>query len=245
MAIGDQNDILTRLQGYLPPSWFDADSNPIRDAVLSGLAAGHSFIYSILSYVRQQTRIKTATEGFLDLISRDFFGGALPRKPNETDPAFLKRIQFNLLRERATRLGVVKALEELTGYAPQICEPQNPADCGAYGEPNWGYGAAGYYGSRLLPYQGFIQAYRPVASGIPKVGGYGVPASGLSGLGVLFDGIPVAPLKVYAPGGYGVGLLKYGSIDMIQGDVTDADIYETITSVIPDGTIAWVNISNP
>jgi hypothetical protein len=31
---------------------------------------------------------------------------------------------------------------------------------------------------------------------------------------------------------------------MIVGQVTDADIYAAIASVIPEGTIAWTRISN-
>lgn len=330
MAIGDQNNILGRLISYLPRSWFDGDSNPVRDAVLSGLAAGHAFIYSILAYVRLQTRIKTASEGFLDLISQDFFGGAVPRATNENDARFLSRILINLFRERATRRGVIEVLVDLTGLTPIIIEPWNPADCGAYGSPNRGYGVAGYYGSMLLQYQGFVKVFRPSPSGIANVAGYGfsgvsesaigallfdgapvAPVQGAgskmagmteSGIGaLLFDGAPVAPVLnigsqtegAYgsapggygapgqgegateetteslspasvlfdgapvqntvsttggyqpAPGGYGAGQIEYGSLDMVQGSVTDALIFEAVASVIPEGTIAWVNIGNP
>jgi hypothetical protein len=280
MAIGDQNDIKTRLISYLPRSWFDGDSNPVRDAVLSGLAAGHSFIYSLLAYVRLQTRIKTATEGFLDLISQDFFGGALPRQINESDARFLSRIIVNIFRERATRNGVIDVLEQLTGLAPKIIELLNPGDCGAYGAPNSGYGSAGAYGSMLLQYQAFVQAFRPSPSGIKNVAGYGFSGPSDSGISaLLFNGMPVAPapsagsktnadqslspasllfdgapvqdtywtIGAYppAPGGYGAGQIEYCTLDMIQGAVTDADIYAAIASVLPEGTIAWVNISNP
>jgi hypothetical protein len=205
----------------MPRSWFDQNSNPIRDALLSGMAGIFAAIYTLLGYVRLQTRIKTATEGFLDLISQDFFGGALPRETNETDGHFLIRIQLNLFRERGTRLGVIEALEDLTGRTPIIIEPIMPSDCGGYGAPNSGYCVAGAYGSTLLPYQGFVVAYRPYTSGIPNVAGYNT-----------------------SPGGYGVGRIEYCSLDMIVGQVTDADIYAAIASVIPEGTIAWTRISN-
>jgi hypothetical protein len=244
MATGDQNDILGRLQSYLPNGWFDGDSNPIRDAVLTGLAVVFAWVYSILAYVRGQTRIKTASEGFLDLISQDFFGGALPRLVNETDAHFLTRIQINLFRERATRRGVILVLEELTGRAPIIVEPWNPGDCGAYGVSTSGYGAAGYYGSLSLPYQAFVIAYRPATSGIPNVAGYGVCVAGLSGASILFNGAPVDPIVAMAPGGYGHGRIEYASMDMIEGAVTDADIYAAIASVIAEGTIAWTRLSN-
>jgi len=244
MATGDQNDILSRLQRYMPNGWFDGDSNPIRDAVLTGLAGAHAFVYSALAYVRNQTRIKTASEGFLDLVSQDFFGGVLPRKINETDAHFLMRITINLFRERATRRGVILVLQQLTGRTPIIIEVQNPGDCGAYEAPNCGYGAAGHYGSMSLPYQAFVVAYRPSTSGIPSVGGYGVNAAGLSGAGILFDGIPIAPIITMAPGGYGSGQIEYGDMDMIMGAVTDADIYAAIASVIMEGTIVWTRLSN-
>jgi hypothetical protein len=157
----------------------------------------------------------------LDLISQDFFGGALPRLVNEMDAHFLMRIQINLFRERATRRGVVLVLEELTGQTPIIIEPWNPGDCGAYGVPTSGYGVAGYYGSLSLPYQAFVIAYRPSSSGIPNVAGYGISV-----------------------GGYGVGQIEYASMNMIEGAVTDADIYAAIASVIAEGTIAWTQLSN-
>ena len=244
MATGDQGDILNRLISYLPKSWWDGNTNPVRDAVLSGLAAAHAWLYSLLAYVRLQTRIKTAREGFLDLISQDYFGGALPRNTNENDAHFLTRILINLFRERATRHGVIRVLQDLTGKTPQIVEVLNPWDCGGYGEPNVGYGASGAYGSMSLPYQAFVLAYRPTTSGIPSVAGYGVCAVGLSGVGILLNNVPVEPLITMAPGGYGVGQIEYGSIGMIVGQVTDADIFAAVASVIPEGMIAWTRISN-
>jgi hypothetical protein len=84
-------------------------------------------------YAKAQLRIATASDGFLDVISADFFGTTLPRKTNESDAAFRNRIIINLFRERATRKAVTQVLTTLTGRAPLIVEPSRPADTGAYG----------------------------------------------------------------------------------------------------------------
>ncbi len=225
MATGDQKDILGRLKSVLP-RWF-GDSTTILDALLQGLAWAASFVYSLWAYTELQTRIKTATDGWLDMISADFFGMALPRRANQSDASFRSRIIINLFRERATRGGVVKVLQDLTGRTPTVFEPLRPMDTGAYAAPNSGYGLAGGYGSMLLPFQAFVNALRPTGSGIPNVGGYGGTAGGPG------------------PGGYGVtSQIEYASLSMIQGAVTDADIYAAIDSVKPTGTILWTRINS-
>lgn len=225
MATGDQSDILQRLKATLP-RWF-GDSTPILDALLQGLAWAGSFVYSLISYARLQTRIKTATDGWLDMIAADFFGPSLARAANQSDASFRARIIINLFRERATRGGVIKVMQDLTGRTPLVFEPQRPADTGAYSAPNSGYGMAGGYGSLLLPCQAFVTAFRPTGSGIPNVAGYGGSA-----------GNP-------GPGGYGVASqLEYASMAMIQGAVTDADLYNAIDSVKPAGVTLWVRINS-
>lgn len=220
MAIGDQNDILKRLKSTLP-RWF-SDTTPILDAVLSGWAAAWSFLYSLYAYAQQQTRILTATDGWLDMIAGDFFGASLVRKANQSDASFRARIIINMFRERATRNAVTRILKDLTGRTPIIIEPQRPADTGAYGAPNCGYGAAGAYGSILLPAQAFVIALRPVGSGIPNVAGYGV-----------------------STGGYGqASQAEYASQSMVRDTVSDADIYAAIDSVKPAGTTVWTRITS-
>lgn len=220
MAIGDQNDILKRLKSTLP-RWF-SDTTPILDAVLSGWAAAWSFLYSLYAYAKQQTRILTATDGWLDMIAGDFFGTSLVRKANQSDASFRARIIINMFRERATRNAITRILKDLTGRTPIIIEPQRPADTGAYGAPNCGYGAAGAYGSILLPAQAFVIAYRPVGSGIPNVAGYGI-----------------------STGGYGqASQAEYASQSMVLDTVSDADIYAAVDSVKPAGTTLWTRINS-
>lgn len=216
--IGNQSDILARIKA-VTPRWF-ADSNPIIDALNQGYAYVASFVYSLYVYAKLQTRIKTATDSWLDMIAADYFGTALFRAANQSDASFRARIIVNLFRERATRNGVSKVLVDLTGRSPIIIEALRPADTGAYSAPNSGYGVAGNYGSILIPFQAFVIAYRPSSSGIPNVAGYG-----------------------YSPAGYGTpSQADYASISQIQGAVTDADIYAAINSVKPVGSILWTRI---
>ena len=218
--IGDTNDFLSRLKATLP-KWF-GDSSPILDAVLSGYATAASFVYGLISYARLQTRIKTATDDFLDLLSADLFGATLPRKTNEPDGNFRARILINLLRERGTRNAITVILQALTGILPRIFEPWRPLDTGGYGIGGVGYGAGGAYGSLLLNNQVFITAHRAAGTGIPNVIGYG-----------------------QSPGGYATpSQFEYASLAMIQGQVADADIYGAVENVRPVGTTAWVQIGN-
>ncbi len=221
MATGTQSDVFARLKALLP-RWF-GDTTPILDAVLQGLAYAGSFVYSLWAYAKLQTRILTATDGWLDMIAADFFGTALLRQQNQSDASFRARIQINLIRERATRNGLIKVLTDLTGRAPTVVEPQRPADTGAYSAPNSGYGSAGAYGSVLLPYQAFVTAYRPLSSGIPMIAGYG---------------ISTAAYSTPSQGG------EYASQSMIQSQVQDSDIYAAIDSVKPVASTIWARISN-
>ena len=221
MATGDQNDMLERLKALLPRGWF-GDSPTILTALLSGFAAIFANVYSVLTYAKAQCRIATASDGWLDLVSADFFGATLPRKAGESDTAFRNRITVNLFRERATRKAVTTVLIALTGVAPVIVEPRRPQDTGVYGGPLIGYGSAGAYGSLVHQYQAFITAYRPAGTGIPYVAGYGSSSSG------------------YSAASYG----EYADLSDVVNSVSDADIYAAIASVIPAGTIAWARITN-
>lgn len=159
MATGDQNDIETRIYGLLPPAWF-ASETPVLDALIAGLAEGLAWIYGLVAHVQSQCRIRTATDGFLDLISQDYFGGALPRHSGEADAAFRTRILANLLMRKGTRAGIIATLTILTGRAPKVFEPQRPTDTGVYNGGYTGYGAAGGYGSSAMPNQALVVAYR-------------------------------------------------------------------------------------
>lgn len=220
MATGDQADFYRRLRVNLPPWFGDEADTPLLNGILNGLAYAAAYVYSLISYTRLQTRIKTATDGWLDMIAADFFGDTLLRAANQSDESFRARILINLFRERATRAGLIKGLQDLTGRTPVVVEPTRPMDTGSYGGPLIGYGVAGAYGSLLLPFQAFVTAFRPTGSGIPLIAGYGVSTGGYS-----------QPSRA-----------SYASLSMIQGSLTDADIYAAIDSVKPVATIVWTRI---
>jgi len=224
MSTGDQTDIQTRLQQLLPVGWFENGLVPVRDALLAGAANALAFAYSLLAYVRLQTRISTATDAFLDMIAGDFLGDTLVRAANQTDASFRARIIAAIFRTRATRQAVIAVLTQLTGRAPVIFEPLRPMDTGAYGIA-YGYGAAGGYGSMLLPFQSFVTAFRPSGGGVANVAPYGA-AGGSTG------------------GGYGVGSHEYAALANVVAQVTDADIYNAIESVRPVGYTIWARIGN-
>ena len=227
---GDTTDILSRLKAVLPSRWF-ADETPVLDGMLYGLAWGWAWIYSMLTYTTAQTRIMTATNLWLDIIARDFFGNRIRRRIDEQDDGFRLRIKTALLREHGTRNAIVSALFDLTGREPKIFEPSRTTDTGGYGDlanPAIGlaWGLVGGWGYLNLPFQCFITAYRPGGNGIASVSGWG---TGLSASAI---------------GGYGNGAIEYATLEMLQGQVLDADIYRTIADVMPVAAIGWTQILN-
>ena len=221
--IGDQSDFENRLRSVLPQSWFPDDA-PILCRLLSGLGATWSLIYTQLQYVRSQARIHSASDVWLDLISWDFFGHRLRRRPAENDDSLRSRIMLEMFRERATRLAIESVLQDLTGRAPLIFEPARTSDTGGYASlvgrgGGIAYNTVGGWGNLSLPFQCFVTAYRPIDGGIGQVIGWG----GFSG-------------------GYGVGTIEYGSLNMIQAQVTDADIYCALVGVLPAAAIGWIRI---
>ncbi|MBN7122908.1 hypothetical protein BSU01_14485 [Erwinia billingiae] len=219
MATGDQDDIFSRLKGLLPPTWF-GESNPLLNGVLTACSNSLAWCYALYVYAKLQTRISTATDGWLDIVAYDFFGNNLRRSGGQADDLFRNQIKINLFRERGTRQAIIDMLEDLTGHTPLIFEPQRPQDTGAYGGPTIGYGVAGGYGSLVLPYQAFVTAFRPVGSGVPYIAGYSSTPSGFS--------IPSRG--------------QYSSQKMVTGTVTDAQVYEAVASVKMEGTIVWVRL---
>ena len=222
--IGDQGDMSSRLRAVLPTQWFP-DSTPVLDAVLSGFASGWSWIHGVLRYVQAQTRIATASDVWLDVIAMDFFGNRMARWPNQEDSVLRNRITRELFRERGTRPAVLKVLQDLTGRAPIIFEPARPPDTGGYMLLKSGaacglaYGIVGGWGSIILPFQCFITAFRPSGAGISVVSGWNAPGAG-----------------------YGTGPIEYGNLTMIEGQVTDGNIYAAVASVLPISTIGWTAI---
>lgn len=212
---GDTADIVRRLRAVLPLRWFpDPGSAPVLDALLAGLADAWSWLLDLLRQAKLQTRIATATAGWLDAIALDFFGARLPRGAGEADGPYRGRILRELRRTRGTRAAVVQALVDLTGRMPTVFEPARPADTGAWGLATAWSGTGGW-GSLMLPCQCFVTARRPLGQGIAMLAGYG------SG-----------------------GPLAYASLGMVQGQVTDAAIYAAVADCLPAAATAWVSIVN-
>ncbi|GEP00624.1 hypothetical protein [Methylobacterium haplocladii] len=256
MAVGDADDMLARLRTLLPP-WFP-DEAPILDGLLGGIAALLAFVHGLIAYAKAQTRIATATGGWLDLIAFDFFGLRFLRRAAETDDAFRPRILRELLRPRATREAIRRALVDLTGREPVLQELWNPGDCGGYG-----IGAIAYAGSGTgeQPVSGYGD--NPSAYGIGTFA-YVVPApsqmvsGGAGAWGSLAypyqtfitafrpatAGIPELSGYGSPGGGYGVGVIAYADLSQSEAQVTDAEIYATIAATVAAGTIGWTAIQS-
>jgi hypothetical protein len=208
-TIGSVTDMLSRLKAVLPSRWFP-DETPILDGLLTGLAGAAATLYGMLAYVRQQTRVATLTDSFIDLAATDYCGNRLVRRVGESDAVFRARLQRELLRSRATRGAMAAAVGDLTGRQAAIFEPARAADTGGWGVA-LGYGAGGGWGSNVLPFQFFVSAYRPFAAGA---------AAWTAG-----SNVPGAPLAEAAA--------------LVQGTVRDAEIYAAIAAAAPCATIAW------
>lgn len=173
-----------RLKALLPSGWFTGDT-PVLDGVLAGIAEKWAWVYDLVAYTRLQTRIRTATDQWLDLAAQDYFGADLARFPAEGDVAYRARILANLLPERATRAALVAVLVSLTGRTPWVFEPAHTGDTGAWGDGalawrGMAYGADGGWGSLTHPFQAFLVAYRPQNSGVANVAGFSAFAGSLS-----------------------------------------------------------------
>lgn len=168
MSTGDQTDVFNRLKKNLV-SWFGNDT-PVLNAILKGRAATGSFIYELISYTKLQTRIKTATDYYLDYAAQDYLGKDFLRHPGENDDSFRNRILANLLPERATKAGMIKVLTLLTGRAPVVIENTDTFNQCAY-DNTFYYDNYGGYGW-LQPYTAIIYAFRPQPKGFLSVGGY-------------------------------------------------------------------------
>jgi hypothetical protein len=171
MAIGDQNDIVSRIFRWLPARWFPSnEAATLVYAVVNGLAAGLASIYSMVAYAALQVRIATATDGFLDLIAGDFFGPNLPRKSGELDPLYSARIRREIMRERVTREAIDRVVYDTTGNHPTIIELDRVSDIGGYRQ-GFAYGV-GSYGSKGAPFQVFVTTPRQNPIVFPLLAGY-------------------------------------------------------------------------
>lgn len=216
MAIGDINDITSRIKNQLPPTWFPGVA-PVLNALLSGLASAHVLIYTLWAYAKLQTRILTATGAFLDLIAWDYLGPTFTRRTSETDASFKSRIIAFLLLQRCTYSGIKAMLLALTGRTPSIIMPC--VGTGAWDAASaFAFDACGCWsgGAPLA-----IVAFRPPGQGIPVVNG--------------FDGYN---------SGFDVGFSEWSDINQVTGQVTDAEITLRTSQWVAAGVNYTLNISS-
>lgn len=211
---------LTRLLLVLP-RWFGS-TFPVLTAILSGIGTALDNFTALQQYIQLQLRIRTATDGFLDLIAGDFFGQSLSRNLYESDASFRSRILSNVFAPVVTRSYILARLFTLTGRNATIFEPGNPLDTGGYSIGGCGYGVAGGWGSINMPCQFFVYPKRQASSGIPFVGGYGSSVGAYS-----------TPSQA-----------EWASLSMTQQGVSDSAIYALINKIRAAGVTAWVQISN-
>ena len=212
-AIGTQADFFARLKALIPRSWFK--SSPNFDATLQGAAFALAQLYALLMYARQQMRIRSAVDGFLDVVSNDYFGPTVPRLTQEGDASFRNRILANLFVKGPTRRDMADVLMLLTGRVPTIFEPGTANDSGCYDGAAF-FDAWGGWGDPL-PYQCFVTAYRP-AVGDTSLGEYDTVREWLD------------------VGGY------YS--DAQAESVGDTAIYAAVESTRALGTTVWLRIAN-
>jgi hypothetical protein len=174
MATGSIADITSRLQRWLPARWFptqavNSDGTvPRVYAQLVSWATGLQAIWTQIQYTIAQTRLGTSTDGWLDLLSQDYFGGDLPRLSGETDAAFQARIAANLFLPANTPAAIQSAVESVTGYPARLIEPWQPAQTFVWGRSFWGVNTAanpGQWANGNQRYQGLIQCALPAATG--------------------------------------------------------------------------------
>lgn len=258
---GSKDDFVERLRTLLPPSWFphDSEQRTVIDALLEVYATQYSYVYDLLQEVITQSRVLTATDGTLDLISYDFFGDQLPRR-GRTDVSFRRAIDNELLASRNTVSAIRTAVQKQAGIVPWVLEPTNHADCGAYasslipanqnpayqiqygnaepnGRSNVGSGRSGYYGSLNMTSQ-FMVMVRPATStgvyGSPNAAGYGSS----NACGYYSIDTSTQPVGTTA-----ISIAKYqfySSLAYDSGYASNEDVFKAINRTKAAGTTAWV-----
>lgn len=218
MATGDADDILARLQRVIPP-WFGTEAEaPVWTAFLAGAASALAGIYSFFGFAKAQTRVATATGGFLELAAGDVAGDGLPRFAGELDSAYSRRIRLEPLRDRCTVTAIKKAVFDITGIEPDVFEGFDLFNNGALGAPSLALGSAGRWSSAGLPRCVFVAVTMHNNYGIPNRGGFD-------------DGV----------GGLGVGNFSWADNSEIVGSgATQLDVIDAVERVRAAGTKVFV-----
>lgn len=185
--IGDTDDMASRLLAALPPWFGGTDEHPVLDALLQGVGWLLSFLFGRYLFAKLQTRLATATGGWIDLAAYDFFGTNLPRLNGEDDTKYSRRVRLEVFRDRNTRNAIDRAVYDLLGVHPRLLEPWNPLDTNGLGCPQFALGRSGRLGSITAPYMMQIEFPYPQNYGIPARPGLGDPQGGLGNVFSLAD----------------------------------------------------------
>lgn len=159
--------ITQELVAVYPSPWTsDAAKLPggILYAVMNAFAGNLQMINDFLVYGFDSSRIATAENDALDLVSVDFYGTELPRKRGESDDAFRGRIQAQMFIPYTTRDAFIQAITALTGTAPRLISPWIAGQTSGFDWSYWDYDTEdrpALYGDSSLKYQAFIQATLP------------------------------------------------------------------------------------
>lgn len=233
MATGSVSDIVARLQKWLPQRWFpiqakNADGTvPRIFAQLVSWSTALSQVFAQIQYAKAQTRVGTATDGWLDLASQDYYGGNLPRLAGETDPAFAARIIAAFPPRGATRPQIIAALTAFTGTAPRVVEPWRLQDTGAWdaGISYWDIDTQQNpwrWGDASVRYQGFIITPAPPTPAGPN------------------------PVRTWDDSAYWDEANAYGFYWLdLANSVGQAQLEALITRTHVEGTIVWLQIGSP
>lgn len=166
-----QDQLAIRLRNLLPVGWFpsppatgEPEQAPVLNGLLQGAASVLQWVWELFQQVYSQQRLETATGGMLEIYAGDFYGSNLPRETAETDDAYRARIKATLFPMLGTRSSIENALTEAWGDKWLFIEPRNASDTkglASLASPavggGYGYGTSGLrYGSRLVPFQGFV-----------------------------------------------------------------------------------------
>lgn len=219
---GSAEDMIRRQASILPP-WFGPPGTtpPILGIPMAMAADVAAWAYEFVMYVRQQSRIKTATGGWLDLIAWDFFGNRLRRRLGQADESLRRRILIEMFRPRNTRPAMIAVLKDLTGHTPRIFEPTRPADTGGIGiSGGMGIGVSGSIGSVGQPGEVYIDVYRTPEAGIAYA----------AGIGTSGGGIGVA------------SRLTIADLSQVRGALTDEDIRAAVVATRAEGITVWMRI---
>lgn len=121
---GSNYDIRQRIK-MLMPNWFGqqyGNATPVLDAFLTGPGTALGFVYKMIAFVKKQTRLSTASGGWLDLFAQDFFGTDLLRNDDEDDDTYRARIKAALFSASNTKAALVAALALVSDATPIFTE---------------------------------------------------------------------------------------------------------------------------